>query len=503
MTFRLRWFRPVVLAVSLVVPAGLAAGGDYLVFVDAGEAGAYLPAAQAAAGLHEARLRPFDPSDLKAARDALRRDPPRFVVFVLPPQKIDVDLCHRILVMATEVDEDPFVDFEYGFVTGRDGEAARRFVGRIGQARKREFGRTGAIFGSWEGRAPPAAQPLSVAAALEFEFVQRYLSVRASEEAREKAAREALTSFIDRDLMLFYSHGYPDRMVSCFRASDLRAWEVRFPPVILINCACYNGAPGRWYHVGRDGRFEDRGVVPAKDSVALALLDSGIAGYVAGIDPWHGPLANQLFWYLADDGMRLGEAAKRMADRLALEFLPGRIRYPPTRDVRFTGEGRANRRRNGAGMILYGDPALAPFKRNAGRRFTAKVTRKAGGTLQVTFTARPLLSGMPGPDFMLAQARLMDYYSVKTANYAEELRMELYRVVPRPDGVDGVPRLRVTSALSGSQPVKTEAPQVVPEDTPWGRFLHVRVPLAERLFPPLRLMYLARNGVTITLEAEG
>src|SRR5436305_975477 len=121
-----------------------------------------------------------------------------------------------------------------------------------------------------------------------------------------------------------------------------------------------------------------------EDSVALALLDSGVAAYVAGIDPWHGPLANQAFGYLFDDGLSLGGAAKRMADRLALDFLPGRISFPPTATVgdRFAGEGVTNRRHNGAGMIVYGDPAFAPLAQSASRLAFAEVKR-SGGKLTV------------------------------------------------------------------------------------------------------------------------
>src|SRR5438105_15387361 len=59
-------------------------------------------------------------------------------------------------------------------------------------------------------------------------------------------------------------------------------------------CRVNNGAPGRWYAPGPGG-VEDRGVVKRDDSVALAVLDSGVVGYFAGIDPWHGPLALQVF----------------------------------------------------------------------------------------------------------------------------------------------------------------------------------------------------------------
>ena len=57
--------------------------------------------------------------------------------------------------------------------------------------------------------------------------------------------------------------------------------------------------------LGRN-RFTDRGLVDPAGSVALQMLDSGVGAYVAGIDPWHGPLASQVFCLIADDGLRLG-----------------------------------------------------------------------------------------------------------------------------------------------------------------------------------------------------
>jgi hypothetical protein len=302
-------------------------------------------------------------------------------------------------------------------------------------------------------------------------------------------------------VLLFFSHGYPNEMVSCFRARDIRDWDISFPPVILINCACYNGAPGRWYEAGRNGRFEDRGFVAAEDSVALALLDAGLAGYFAGIAPWHGPLANQVFYYVTDDGMRLGAAAKAMADRLALAFLPERIAYPPTRKARFTGEGTAHRRRNGAAMILYGDPKLAPYAGTARRLLSAELTGN-NGTLRLRLRCRPLITGWPGADMVLPQARLMDYYSVQTNSVADELRMEIYRVLPMPKGSKAPPRFRVVSGRSGSEQLKTGTPQAVVEETPWGRYLHVRVPIDERVFPPMKLLSLATQGFEIELVAQ-
>jgi hypothetical protein len=381
---------------------GLVAG-PYLVLVDPGKDNEFLPAARAMAALHGATIKHFDPKKLDRTLAELRKAPPRFVVFVLPPEKIDVDLVHDILMMATRVDDDPFVDFEYGFVTGRDGAAALRFVKRIEAAWKRDFGTTvrakAALFGSWEGSVLPSTtgQSLSALKALGFEATASFVKTRDPEATRRKVARQALADCQGKDALLFFSHGYPHSMEFCYRAKDLREWKTDLSPAILVNCACYNGAPGRWFEAGPKGPI-DRGLVAREDSVALAVLDSGVAGYFAGVDPWHGPLAMQVFAHVTDDGLRLGEAAKRMHDRLALDFLPGRIRFEPTLKIkdRFSGEGTVNRRHNGAGMIFYGDPALAPFAKKAKHLLSAEVKAADRERLRVRLSVRPLIDGPPG-----------------------------------------------------------------------------------------------------------
>ncbi len=266
--------------------------------------------------LHGATVKRFDPRKIDATLADLRKAPPRFVVFVLPPEKIDVELTHAILEMATQVDDDPFVDFEYGFVTGRDGAAALRFVERIAAAWKRDFGDKATLFASWEGPILPPADQLTGMKALGFSATQRLVKAGDAAEVRLKATREFLTECKGKDALIFMSHGYPDRMDLCFNAKNLRDWKVDLSPAILFNCACFNGAPGHWFHPKGQG-YEDRGITARDQSVALALLDSGIAGYFAGVDVWHGPLNSQVFYYVTDDGMRLGEAANAMHNRLA------------------------------------------------------------------------------------------------------------------------------------------------------------------------------------------
>ena len=234
--------------------------GRYLVLVDPGNADEFLPAAEAMAALHGAELKRFDPSTLDRTLTELRKAPPRFVVFVLPPEKIHVDLGHAILEMATKVDDDPFVDFEYGFITGRDRAAALRFVQRIEQAWKRQAGDKALLFGSWEGPFLPSGSRVSGMKALGLSAKDRYVKVKDAEEVRLKAARQILGECKGNDALIFMSHGYPDRMELCFSAKNLRDWKIDLSPAILFNCACFNGAPGRWFYPKGEG-YEDRGVV--------------------------------------------------------------------------------------------------------------------------------------------------------------------------------------------------------------------------------------------------
>src|SRR2546421_8927272 len=101
-------------------------------------------------------------------------------------------------------------------------------------------------------------------------------------------------------------------------------------------------------------------------------------------------------------------------------------------------------------MILYGDPAFAPFAKSASHLGFAELKTGDGQKCELRLGTRPLLDGPPAVDFMIPENRLFDYYSIKSADFMKELALEVYRVVPLPVGVDRAPALRVKSARSGS-----------------------------------------------------
>ena len=91
---------------------GFDGGTEYLVLVDGGASSPYYAAGQALAEFHGGQAEEWASGSVKDLPDLLRARSPKFVVFVLPPEKIDVELAHAILTYSTRLDDDPFLDFE-------------------------------------------------------------------------------------------------------------------------------------------------------------------------------------------------------------------------------------------------------------------------------------------------------------------------------------------------------------------------------------------------------
>ncbi len=125
------------LALVLLVCAVTLAEDDspYLVLVADGSGELYQKAAEVVASLHpKATVRTFDPARLEDLLPDLQKAPPRYVCLVVPREVIDVRFARRLFLLSTRVDEDPFPDFAYGFVTGEDGGGAFAFARAIQKA---------------------------------------------------------------------------------------------------------------------------------------------------------------------------------------------------------------------------------------------------------------------------------------------------------------------------------------------------------------------------------
>jgi len=485
---------------ALLSLTSVASGDSYLVLLDRAADPSFRAAAEVLAARHRAAIEPFGAEDLESVTSVVRAAAPRHLAIVVDPRTLDLDFAQRMLVALKDVDDDPFVDVAFAYVTGRDGAAAERLARKPDALRARAT-RRAHLFGSWEGPVLPPSAPLTALKALGFTGGSSFVLAADEAPKRTAAARAALAEMRGADALLFFSHGYPDRMEHCLAAGDLAEASTQLDAGVLINCACWNGVTGRWWMEGPQGAVE-QAPVAAGNSIALALLDADIGAYVAGLDPWHGPLAMRYAFHLADEGCTIAEAAKETFDRLVLDFAPQPLVLEAPADRSARREGVANRRRNAASIVVFGDPAWAPLERGATHRISARRVTPAAGGQSIRLSVLPLIKGgAPGVDFMVPQGRLIDYHSVRTEDWAAETRLEIYRSIPW-DASWGVPELTVRSARVGSRDLQLGAIQVLLEQSPLGDRLHVRVPIDERAFGSNVVLEMVQSGAQVELDVQ-
>lgn len=497
---RSTWAVGVVMVVATLAAAGESGSID-LVVVDSPCDAEFVAAARMLADAHAAHVATVDLVDRAALAATLREHAPHDVVFVVEPRRLDLDLTHRVLEVSTQIDADPFPDFRHGFVTGLDGAAARRFVQAMLAARSQPRGRALGVLGVGDGDAPtPTPLGVELARVCGFTFAFEGLPGHAAGTRRRQDAMERLSS---ADLLLLFSHGEPDRMIGAFSGRELRSWAVDLDGRVVVNCACFNGSTSDAVVPGVDGpRLRQ---TPLDATVALAMLDTGVAAYVAGMDAWHGPLAIQATLELADAGASLGAATRLPIDRLVLTQLDRPLRFPPQRaaDERFSAEPGAYARGNAAGSVLFGDPSAAPFAATATRGFRATLDTTATGTaVRIELDAVP--GANAGYESMLLLPRILAYFEPLPVP-PTSLPLEFYRVVDWPAAAARPRAWRVTHARSGADDLDCGPVQAAFEETPRGARLHVVVPLANAPgLDGLKLRTrLAQRGAVVILEPAG
>jgi hypothetical protein len=78
--------------------------------------------------LHNATVLKALPESLEALLPGLQATKPQYVAIVVRPESLDINLVGRFMKLATRVDEDPFIDFAYAFITGDDPQTALSLI---------------------------------------------------------------------------------------------------------------------------------------------------------------------------------------------------------------------------------------------------------------------------------------------------------------------------------------------------------------------------------------
>ena len=355
-----------------LVSASATSARDYVVVELVGARDGYYAAAKRLAELRDGEIVSADAKDLSPLVKTLQQKRPRYVAVVVRPEQFDINLARSFLKLATQIDDDPFVDFSYGFITGDTPEVAIALAVRASQIEK--LRRPPTI-----GLAAVGDKVITKSGANEQTFPLRKATLPqlwgqiAGGENFPGTGRDAefikqlMPQLQGKSIILFAGHGYPHEVVGGPNSKDLTG--LKFDGAVALNIACLTGVTGRWFDEDwQQGKKVER-TVPVNESFCLAMLRTNVAAYVAYACPR--PAGPELFTditALAAEGLSVGEIRRRDYNRVVLASLAqgrkglemksdanGQTLQPPRDLVKDVLLEMAT------GGVVFGDPKFTPF----------------------------------------------------------------------------------------------------------------------------------------------
>lgn len=408
-------------AVALLVVSAAAAQEtrDYVVLAAFDANDPFDAAAQVLVKARSAQLVRFAPDDLEPVKKALAAAMPRHVALVMRPEQIEFAFARRFLQLATELDEDPFVDFAFGYITGRTADDAAALSKR-GVARKPRAvrGEIAMVAGGCEQSMVTSHPHL---------LRKDWLAARQifCATGDRDFVKKHLPSLADCDAVTFAGHGYPREVVGGPTFAELAGLDLG--DAVVLNVACYTGVTHRWFEDDYQAAVMRQREVPLDESFGLSVLHAGAVGYTAYVCPRPaGPELDTDLAALIADGCSLGDARRRDYDKTVLGFLgfgEERLQLEPVADgAKFSRQREPVRDmmlEGATGGVLFGDPACVPF-----------VAKKDESPVALTFDSRD------GAIVVRAKASVTALYlqcSDPTAEWGKTMAMKVHARVPLGD----------------------------------------------------------------------
>jgi lanthionine synthetase-like protein len=467
---------PFRLAICTAVLVSLAAPAlaEYVVLVGMSDRDPYHAAADRLARHHRTKhIVRFDPEHPEKIAAKLRRIDPTHVAIVLRPEQIHVNSVRRFLKMATTIDKDPFVDFDFGYITGATAKEATTFVENIIRDAKRRPVKRLARASVGGGKGPCYSRKETfMAGGLRFPMTRlTFVKPEGKEERDQAFLDEHLADIEGCDAIMMGGHGMPWMIGGGPQAEDVA--KLSLYPAVVFNYACYTGVTGvypeRKYESGKYAFLLKK--IELKRSFALAVIRAGATGYVAYVNPRPAGPEMSIDFQRVLAGASLGESRRIDYAKIVLGYLgfgePG-ITVPDWKDgVRKpTTEVEPVRHmmlEGSTGGVLFGDPAHRPFPRLKDVLPQKTRVKRRGDELHVTLTLQQHQSYLWGAD----PFRQVDKKTRKMA-------MKLYDRVEIPKGLPEIRSVQVVSATWGGKPIVTLSPIWAVENDGGKRWLHVK-----------------------------
>jgi hypothetical protein len=373
---------------------------DYVVVDFCGANDPYHKASERLAELRHATIVDADPQNLDPVMDSLRKHTPQYVAFVVRPDQFDENLARSILQLATQIDDDPFVDFSYSFITGDSPESAVALVESARAAEKRQSKPELAVVAVGEKmitKSSVASQRFSLR---KTSFPQLWGQIAGGEnfpkDGRDTEFIKTLMPKIQgKPIIILGGHGYPREVVGGPNWKDFEG--IHLDGSVVLNIACYTGVTGTWYEDDWATGVIKKQSVPAAESLCLNILKSGVTAYVAYACAR--PAGPELFsdvGAMAGEGLSVGEIRRRDYNRVVLAHLAqgfDGLRFPKIEDGQPI-QPRQNIVKDlllnmATGGVLFGDPAFKPFPAKAGESPLDIRTQRTANQLEITMQVAP------------------------------------------------------------------------------------------------------------------
>lgn len=350
-------------------------------------------------------------------RDEFLRELPEYAIVVTRPDHLDVNQHFDLVEMFTTLDDDPFVDVAFGYLTGATPDEALAFAKRALDPAKEALREKPQLLEFGPAlQAPQHGGPLPHPAAPK---VRRWYDFHGPVE--EFKAR--VQSFRDKDVVFAAGHGLPVGVDDGLKASDLRKLPIDFDGAIYVSGPCYCGVTGDWFDL-RSGVTQKQSVAPI-DSFALAVLAQGASALLAGFDPDRAEQAYQEVEHLWIHADSLGLATKATYDGGILAMRLPRLslhRYAdgsprPFRDISQMMIGGA------VGRALFGDPTRQPWKKPLASAFGSVAKKEDAKGLSLTWS----VAIPPRASWNLSDVYRCDGGWTHRIQFREEIAAELAR----------------------------------------------------------------------------
>jgi hypothetical protein len=380
---------------------------------------------------------PFSADRLDPAFERLRRLAPEFVAVVLRPETLDVHFHFDFLERASRLDDDPFVDFAFGYLTGATPEEAVEFAKGTAPSPAGTHPRSIVEFG------PSAPHPLTPEAP--HSWAKGFTTRRLAHAEGAKDVPSSLRDARGAGVLSAWGHGMPDGDSGGMTGAQVRESGLDLSGTLYFSGPCFCGVTDAWWEPS--GYVAKERHVAPKESFALALIGARATAVFAGLDPDRGETNHHELEHLLLTGEPLGAASKATYDQAVVAYrrpqlvLPrhstSRPAFRDIHDQMISG---------GACRALFGDPTYRPFEK-AGTDATVETSAGKEG-LTVTWTATGAVGWTP-----------VDVYRAHGGwTHRIVFRIELPR-----DAVASAKELRVLSVTKDEKPLPYDYPTLALE----------------------------------------